>query len=82
MKTQIIQIGNSQGLRIPKVLLEDSGLEGEVELEVCEEGLLVRRSKKVRKDWDEMFRTMAENEHDEMLDREVPTDFDEKEWRW
>jgi hypothetical protein len=44
--------------------------------------LLVRRSKKARKDWDEMFRTMAENEHDEMLDREVPTDFDEKEWRW
>lgn len=79
MKTQIIQIGNSQGLRIPKVLLEDSGLSGEVELEVCEEGLLIRRSNKARKNWDDIFRT--ENEDDELLDREIPTGF-EKEWRW
>ena len=33
MKTQIIQIGNSQGIRIPKVLLEESGISGEVDLE-------------------------------------------------
>jgi len=79
MKTQIIQIGNSQGIRIPKVLLEDSGLAGEVELEVCEDGLLIRRSNKARKDWDEIFQT--ENEDDELLDREIPTGF-EKEWRW
>lgn len=82
MKTQIIQIGNSQGIRIPKVLLEDSGLAGEVELEVAEEGLLIRRSQKARKNWDELFRVMAENEDDEMIDREVPTGFEEKEWRW
>jgi antitoxin MazE len=82
MKTQIIQIGNSQGIRIPKVLLEDSGLAGEVELEVTEDGLLIRRSNKARKDWDEMFRVMAENEDDEMLDRELPTAFGAKEWRW
>jgi antitoxin MazE len=82
MKTQIIQIGNSQGIRIPKVLLEDSGLEGEVELEVTEDGLLIRRSNKARKNWDEQFRSMAENEDDEMLDRETATGFDEKEWRW
>jgi antitoxin MazE len=81
MKTQIIQIGNSQGIRIPKVLLEDSRLAGEVELEVCEEGLLVRRSNKARKNWEEIFRSMAENEDDELVDREVPTGF-EKEWRW
>jgi antitoxin MazE len=82
MKTQIIQIGNSQGIRIPKVLLEDSGLAGEVELEVTEDGLLIRRSNKARKDWDTQFRVMAENEDDEMLDRELPTGFEAKEWRW
>lgn len=79
MKTQIIAIGNSQGIRIPKVLLEDSGISGEVELEVCEEGLLIRRSNKARKGWEDIFR--AENEDDELLDREIPTGF-EKEWRW
>lgn len=34
MITTIISIGNSRGIRIPKVLLEESGLENEVELEV------------------------------------------------
>jgi antitoxin component of MazEF toxin-antitoxin module len=32
MKTSIITIGNSKGVRIPKPLLEESGLTGEVEL--------------------------------------------------
>ena len=39
MKTKIIRIGNSQGIRIPKVLLELTGLEGEVELR-AENGML------------------------------------------
>ena len=34
MTTTIISIGNSKGVRIPKVLLEESGLDNEVELEV------------------------------------------------
>ncbi len=32
MKTTIIMIGNSRGVRIPKPLLEESGLSREVEL--------------------------------------------------
>ncbi len=32
MKTSIITIGNSKGVRIPKPLLEESGLAGNVEL--------------------------------------------------
>jgi len=34
MLTSIISIGNSKGIRIPKVLLDESGLKNEVELEV------------------------------------------------
>ena len=34
MITTIIPIGNSRGIRIPKFLLEESGLDNEVELEV------------------------------------------------
>lgn len=34
MTTRIISIGNSKGIRIPKILLEESGLESEVEIEV------------------------------------------------
>jgi antitoxin MazE len=44
IKSRIIKIGNSQGLRIPKVLLEQLNLRDEVELEVQENQLI---------DWDD-----------------------------
>ena len=34
MITTIISIGNSRGIRIPKLLLDESGLDNEVELKV------------------------------------------------
>lgn len=34
MITSIIKVGNSKGIRIPKVLLKESGLEKDVELKV------------------------------------------------
>ena len=44
MKTRIVRIGNSQGVRIPKPLLEQSGLTGEVELEVQDRQIIIRAS--------------------------------------
>ena len=82
MKSQIIQIGNSHGIRIPKVLLEDTGITGEVELELHPDGILIRNIQKPRAGWDEAFKTMAENEDDELLDRGTATKFDKKEWQW
>jgi len=38
MKATIITIGNSKGIRIPKVLLEESGLKGEVDIKVPKKG--------------------------------------------
>ena len=43
MKTRIVQIGNSQGIRIPKPLLEAAGLHGEVILTSRPGGLLIGR---------------------------------------
>ena len=82
MKTQIIQIGNSQGVRIPKVLLEETGISGDVELELVEDGILIRNIQKPRAHWDEGFRAMSENEDDELMDRELPTNFDKRDWQW
>ena len=82
MKSQIIQIGNSQGIRIPKVLLEESGLKGEVDLEIHAEGVLIRNIEKPRAGWDEAFRTMAENEDDELVGANLSSDFEKKEWQW
>lgn len=82
MKTQIIQIGNSQGVRIPKVLLEDSRITGEVDLELHPDGILVRNAQKRRSGWDEAFKLMSENEDDELADIDTSTNFDKKEWQW
>lgn len=83
MKSQIIQIGNSQGVRIPKVLLEDSGIVSDVELELHADGILIRNAKKPRSGWEEHFKAMAENEDDEMGSGNEPaTVFEKKEWQW
>ena len=81
MKTQIIQIGNSQGIRIPKVLLEESRISGDVDLELHPDGILIRKAQRPREGWEEAFRAIAENDEDE-LDSLPVTGFATKEWQW
>jgi len=47
--TEIIKIGNSKGIRIPKPLLEQIGLKDEVVLEARENQLIIRPKNQVRK---------------------------------
>ena len=50
---KIIQIGNSQGVRIPKPLISLANLEGkELEYVVMDSGLLITPEKKVRVGWE------------------------------
>lgn len=46
MKAQIIKIGNSRGIRIPKTLLEETGLDGAVSLRVDGRKLIISPVKK------------------------------------
>ena len=82
MKTKIIQIGNSQGIRIPKPFLEQTGLGDEVELEVRADELVIRSAKKTRGDWETAFAKMAETGDDSLLDAHVESQWDEDEWTW
>lgn len=84
VKTQIIRIGNSQGIRIPKLLMEQAGLSGEVELEAQAGQLVVRSARKVRSGWEEAFREMHLRGDDRLLDEEVHslTPWEESEWEW
>jgi antitoxin MazE len=82
MKTQIIQIGNSQGVRIPKVLLEESRISGEVDVELHHDGILIRNAQRPRAGWDEAFKAMAENEDDDTANDMPATEFEKKEWQW
>ena len=82
MKTKIIRIGNSRGVRIPKPLLEQAGLENEVLLRVVEEGIVIEAADQPRTGWGEAARVLRERGEDGLLDDVVPTDFDETEWVW
>lgn len=82
MKAQIIQIGNSQGIRIPKMILEETRLSGDVELEVHPDGLLIRSLQKPRSTWDAEFKAVAETDDDLPLHAAAATRFEAKEWKW
>ena len=85
MITKIVKIGNSQGIRIPKILLEQSGLSDEVELEVTKNQLIIRSKKSRRQGWEDLFRAMAKNKDDQLLDKENlmnQSSWDAEEWEW
>lgn len=82
IKSRFIKIGNSRGLRVPKVLIEQLQLDGEVELSVENKMLIVRSAKNQRNGWDEKFSTMSENKDDTTILDEIANTFDETEWRW
>jgi antitoxin MazE len=82
VKTKLVRIGNSRGIRIPRVVVEQTGLEGELELEVRDRQLVIR-PKSRRAGWEDRFREMARRRDDRPLWPEAAlTSFDEKEWEW
>ena len=83
VKTRIVKIGNSQGIRIPKLLLDQSQLGDEVELEVEQGKIIIRASQPARAGWEEQFQQMAAAEDDQLLDDDLTTTtWDEEEWEW
>jgi antitoxin MazE len=84
MKTHIVRIGNSRGVRIPKPLLEQTGLAGEVEITAEDGSLVIRPVRKPRDGWAAAFQEMARRGDDALLDGVPPTlsAWDEDEWEW
>ena len=83
MKTRIVRIGNSQGIRIPKPLLDQAGLAPEAEVEVEAEAghLVIRAATPPRHGWSGAFAAMAAAGDDQPLEA-AATRFDETEWEW
>lgn len=83
MKTRIVQVGNSKGIRIPKLLLDQTGLKGEVDVQARQNSIVIRPSTKPRDGWSKAFREMVRAGDDKLLD-DVPdlSGFDQDEWEW
>jgi antitoxin MazE len=82
MRTRLVRIGNSRGVRIPKPLIEQAGLGEAVELRVTEGSIIVSRSERPRHGWAEAAVQLAARGEDELLDVPTLTRFDEEEWKW
>jgi antitoxin MazE len=84
MKTRIVRIGNSQGIRIPKLLLERSNLAEEVELQAHDNQIIIRSAREPREGWGKEFQTMAAQADDRLLDNDsiLLTEWDANEWEW
>lgn len=81
MKTKLVRIGNSRGIRLPKPLIEQAGLTDEVELEVRDGTIVIAASVRVRSGWVTAAKELRAREGDP-LDEPAATRFDEQEWEW
>ncbi len=83
IRTRLVKIGNSHGVRIPKVVLEQLQLTSAIELEIQNGQLIVRPCKVVRADWAAQFQRMAQQADDQLLDSaSAITQWEETEWEW
>ena len=61
---KLIAIGNSKGIRLPKVLLEKHGWSDSLVLEDREEGIFLYSKEKNKLSWKETYRAMAAEKED------------------
>ena len=83
-RTHIIRIGNSRGIRIPRLLLEQAGMSGEVQLEAMVDRIVIRPSRLPRQDWEDGFKAMGQQGDDRWVDGMSPpqASWDETDWEW
>jgi antitoxin MazE len=82
IRSKVVKIGNSRGIRIPRTVLEQAGLTDEVEMMVEGNKLIIQPSRKPRHGWEKQFANMAEQGDDRLLDEPASTPWDEEEWTW
>ena len=82
IKTRIVRIGNSQGIRVPRPLLDQARLPEEVELSAEPGRLVVRAARAPRDGWAEAARAMRGRGEDGLLDAPTVTAFEAEEWTW
>ena len=82
MRSRLVKIGNSRGVRLAKTMLEEAGLTDEVDIHVRGRSIVITPAKKVREGWAEDARLAAKRGDDRLIETPPPTKFDEEEWVW
>ncbi|MEW5818112.1 MAG: AbrB/MazE/SpoVT family DNA-binding domain-containing protein [Spirochaetota bacterium] len=82
MKAKLIPIGNSRGVRLPKPLIKEVGLDDEVDIHVRDGAIVITPFEKPRFGWEEAAKRLHNQKEDQLLDHYTSTHFDETEWTW
>jgi len=85
VRSKLIKIGNSLGVRLPKAFLEEVGLIDDIEITIQKGLIEIRPAKKhPREGWAEAFKAALEKDPHafDVLDEYVPTEWDKTEWIW
>jgi len=83
MKAELVRVGNSRGIRIPKPIIEECGLGDTVELRIENNCVVISSPRQRRQDWGERFRRAGASAEDELLLKDVSANrFDREEWKW
>jgi len=85
MLVSVIPIGNSRGVRLPKALLDQLGIQDQVELEVANQSIILKPVKQgARQGWEQAFALMAAQDEDQLLVAESSRDdaFEQEGWEW
>lgn len=81
---KLVAIGNSRGVRLPKAMIEQAGLGDDIELEVVDGTIVIRRKRKPREGWAEAARRMAERGEQPLPETRdmTETEWMRDHWRW
>ena len=83
MRIELVRIGNSRGIRIPKPLIEQCGFGDAVELHVEQDRLVIAPERAARQGWKEAFAAAGSSAHDPLPFDALPSnEFDAEEWTW
>jgi antitoxin MazE len=83
MKVELVRIGNSRGIRIPKPLIEQCGFGDTVELRVERDHLIIAPNRPPRHGWEKAFQAAGLATGEPLLLDAIPTnEFDREEWQW
>ena len=80
MLVPVVPIGNSRGIRFPKLVLDKLNVKDKMDMEVTEKGIFLAPVKdSPRADWEKAFCSMHENREDVLEEIPESGDF---EWEW
>jgi antitoxin MazE len=82
MRIELVRIGNSRGIRIPKPLIEQCGFSDTVELLIEKDRLIIAADRPARQGWTEAFAKAHRVESEPLLARVPANEFDDEEWTW